>query len=117
MIAQLNLSENVALLRCIHLPFSDHGHRLVACQGAVCRVEGKEPQTGLGAAFDEAVVLRDQLVQVCDLTQLTRRRELVGGFKSVHSLLFNPINGSVRFRLLGFAPLSSGFCNLKRAGD
>ena len=42
-IDQLGLGENVALFRPFHLPFSDHVHRLVACQCASRRLEGKKP--------------------------------------------------------------------------
>jgi len=70
-IDQLDLGENVALFRPFHLPFSDHVHRLVACQCALRRVEGKETEAGSGAAFDEAMILLDQIVEVFYLTQLT----------------------------------------------
>jgi anti-sigma factor ChrR (cupin superfamily) len=56
---------NIAL--CFHLPFSDHIHRLVACQRALLhRVKGeKNPTAGMdAAAFDEAVILLDQVVEV-----------------------------------------------------
>jgi len=58
-IDQVNLGENIALFRSFHLPFSDHIHRLVACQCASRRLERKETQARPGAAFDEAVVLFD----------------------------------------------------------
>jgi len=74
------LGENVALFRCVHLPFTNHIHRLVPCQCAPRRLEGKEPQAGPGTPFDEAVVLLDAIVEVFDLAQLTRRRELLVGF-------------------------------------
>ena len=85
-IDQLDLGEHVTLSRSFHLPFSDHVHRLVACQCALRRLEGKEPQARPGEAFDEAVVLLDQIVEVFDLPQLTRWRELLVGFERVHGL-------------------------------
>ncbi len=85
-IDQLDLGENVALFRSFHLPFFDHVHRLIACQCALRRIKGKEPQARPGAAFDEAVVLLDQIVEVFELPQLTRWRELLVGFERVHGL-------------------------------
>lgn len=41
-IDQRDLGEHVALFRSFHLPFSDHMHRLVACQCAPRCLEGKE---------------------------------------------------------------------------
>ena len=85
-IDQLDLGENVALFRPFHLPFSDHVHRLVAGQCALRRLEGKETQAGPGAAFDEAVVLFDQIIEVFDLAQLAIGRELLVGFERFHGL-------------------------------
>jgi hypothetical protein len=73
-IDQMTLGENITLFSSFHLPFANHVHRLVPCQCAPRRLEGKETQSGPGAAFDNAMILLDKIVQVFDLAQFTHRR-------------------------------------------
>ena len=66
----MNLGENVALVCPFDLPISNDVHRLVACQCASCRIEGKEAQAGSGLALDETVNLLDEIIEVFDLGEL-----------------------------------------------
>ncbi len=50
MIDQFDLGENIALTYSIHLPFSNHVHRLVARQRSLRRLKAEETQAGPGAA-------------------------------------------------------------------
>ena len=81
LIEQTDLSANVAVVYAFHLSFSHHIHRLVACQYPLCRVEREETQSGPSAAFDKAVVLLDQVIEIFDLPQFDRRGKDSSGFE------------------------------------
>ena len=56
-----DLPQDVAFFYAAHLPFPHHVHDLIALQGSPRCLEGKEGQSWFGQAFDEAMVLLDQI--------------------------------------------------------
>ena len=80
MIDWVNLGGSAALFHSFHLPFFDHMHCFVACQRASCRIKGKETQTRLCAAFNETMILLNQIIQEYDLPQFTRWRLILSVF-------------------------------------
>jgi len=77
---------DVSLPHTVYLPLANHVHHLVALQGSPRGLERKEAHPRLDQAFDKAMVLLNQVIQVFDLPQFDRfgkdssRFELGNGF-------------------------------------
>jgi hypothetical protein len=53
----------------LYLPFAQHVHDLVSLQGSPRGLERKKAHPRLGQAFDEPMVLFDQVVEIFHLPQ------------------------------------------------
>src|ERR1051326_5150490 len=69
-----------------YLPLPNHVHDLVPLQGSPCGFEGEEAQPRISEAFDEAVILLDQGIEVLPRPQFTRYWNGPGCFQFVERL-------------------------------
>jgi hypothetical protein len=72
---QRNLASNVSFVHPLHLPFPDHVHDRVSLQGSLRCLEGEKAHSRLRQAFDEAMILFDQIVEVFHLPQFHAFRQ------------------------------------------
>ena len=63
-----NLSANVAFPDSFNLALPDDVHCLVAADGPPRRIEAAEAESGIDSAFDESVVLLDDIIEVFALS-------------------------------------------------
>jgi hypothetical protein len=64
LVDELNLTLNIFPVYPTSLPFPDHVHAFVTLNGSLRRLEFSEPLLGVHSAFDRAVVLLQDIVQV-----------------------------------------------------
>jgi len=55
----------------MQLPFAEHMHRFIPLDSAPCREGRPKPQPRIDAAFDKAMILLYQIIQVLALPQRT----------------------------------------------
>ena len=63
-----NLSANVAFPDSFNLALPDHICDLIAADGPPRRVETEEAESGIDSAFDESVILLDDVIEVLTLS-------------------------------------------------
>ncbi len=78
---EMHLSRKIPSGDSLNLSFPDHVHRLIPLQRSRCRFQRKEAQAGFDQAFDEAMVLLDQIVEVFHLPQFHVFRQDSCGFE------------------------------------
>jgi hypothetical protein len=59
-----HLSANVAFPDHFNLPLPDHIHDLIPSDGPPRRVEVEEAESRIDSAFDEAVILLDDIIEI-----------------------------------------------------
>ena len=64
LVDELNLTPNISSAHPPNLPLPQHVHRLITLNGSLRRLEFSEPLLGVHAAFDRAVILLEDIVQV-----------------------------------------------------
>jgi hypothetical protein len=57
------LSPNIIFAYSVDLAFSDHVHRLDSFDRPPRRLETEEPKSGIDSAFDESMVLLDEVIE------------------------------------------------------
>ena len=63
-----NLSANVASPDSFNLSLPDHVHGLITADGPPRRIEAAEAESGVDSAFDESVVLLEDIIEVFALS-------------------------------------------------
>ncbi len=76
-----DLPDDVSFAHPSDLSLAKHVHHLVAMQRSPCRFHRKEAHSWLDQAFDEAVVLLHQVIEIFDLPQSDRGGKDSGGFE------------------------------------
>src|SRR5919109_5050504 len=66
-----HLPLNVTFAYSFNLSFSHHPHRFITLDCSTCRLKTEEPQSGVNSPFDEPMVLRDEVVEIFTLSQLS----------------------------------------------
>ncbi|GAC1402746.1 MAG: hypothetical protein NVSMB49_19270 [Ktedonobacteraceae bacterium] len=64
---QCNLGTHICFVSSLHLPFPDHVHHLEPYKGSPRCLEREETHSRLRQAFDEAVILFNQIIEIFDL--------------------------------------------------
>src|SRR5256885_9256006 len=68
---QFDLPFHIAFCHPLYLSLPDHVHDLVALQGSPRRLEREKAHPRLRQAFNEPVILLDQIVEIFHLSQFT----------------------------------------------
>ena len=80
-----DLAGDVSFVYSLYLSFAKHVHDLISLQRSLRSFQRKEAQPGLDQAFDEPVVLFNQIVQVFDLPSFHVVWQDSGGFQISNS--------------------------------
>jgi hypothetical protein len=78
---QGNLASHVSFFHALQLSFSHSIHDLVALQRSPRRLKGEETHPRFRQAFDEAVILFHEIIQILHLPQFNRCRKDPSGFE------------------------------------
>jgi hypothetical protein len=78
---QDNLASHIPFLHSLHFSFSNHIHDLKSLQGLPRRLEGEKTHPRFRQAFDEPVILFDQVVEVFHLPQFHVLRQRSSSFE------------------------------------
>src|SRR6266568_1980253 len=78
---QGHLAFHISFAHPLYLSFADHVHHLEALECSPRGLEREKTHPRLRQAFDEAVILFDQVVEVLNLSQLHLLRQKSSGFE------------------------------------
>jgi hypothetical protein len=91
---QGNLASHISFGNALELSFPDHVHGLESLQRSPSCLEGEEAYSGFRQAFDEAVVLLDEVIEILDWSQFYVCRQDSSSFSfsyrlGIRSILIN----------------------------